>query len=323
MQEANKPVFSIITPTCNRPLLLKRTIGSILRQTFTDFEHIIVDDAGDRDTGNLVRGIDDKRIVFIQHEAKKGAGGSYNTGLKIARGRYILFLDDDDEYLPSFLEKMHIRFSEAKNETGFIWTGISRIKDLNSGEKLLSSLIWPSSFKNVEEGLIAATSIGNGYGVCIRKECIEAVGLYDESLTTGQDTEYLFRLAGKYEFETIPEVLVKLHQHESSQLTNERNNLIRLQHREKILEKHFDLLNRYPRLYFVHYKVVVNLCYKLKLKVRGRNTMFSIIRHTPFRLLNYADLLLYEITGKDTADLYHGSLIWRLFYKLNKWKLNS
>jgi glycosyltransferase involved in cell wall biosynthesis len=309
MQSENKPVFSIITPTCNRPLLLRRTIESVLHQSYTNYEHIIVDDAGNKETEELVKGIDDKRIIFIQHDTRSGAGASYNSGLNIARGRYILFLDDDDEYLPVFLDKMLYRFSNSKKEIGFIWTGVSRIKDTATGEKLLSTKIWPSSFSNKEEGIVAATSIGNGYGVCIKRECIDEVGLYDESITTGQDTEYLFRLAGKFEFETIPEVLVKLHQHETSQLTNESNNLLRLQLREKILAKHNDLLMKYPKLYFVHYKVVVNLCFKLKLREKGRKTMMSIIKNTPFRFLNYTDLIFYELTGKDTSDLYHKSFI--------------
>ena len=309
MQAENKPFFSIITPTCNRPILLKRTIESVLIQTFTDFEHIIIDDAGSEETVNLVKGFDDKRITLIQHETRKGAGGSYNSGLIISRGKHILFLDDDDEYLPTFLEKMHFRFSIAKTDIGFIWSGISRIKDTEAGEKFLSSITWPSTFGNREKGLIAATSIGNGYGVCIKKECIDSIGLYDETLTTSEDTEFLFRLAGKFEFETIPEVLVKLHQHDSAQLTNQRNNFIHLQNRERVLEKHHDLLIKYPRLFFVHYKVAANLYYRLKLKAKGRKTMFSIIRNTPFRFLNFTDLIFYELAGKDTTELYYGSFI--------------
>ena len=309
MPEANKPVFSIITPTCNRPLLLKRTIGSILRQTYTDFEHIIIDDAGNEETRTLVTEIDDERIVFIKNKNNKGPAGCRNSGLQIAKGRYFLFLDDDDEYLPEFLERMNNRISCARDETGFIWTGVTRIKDTETGEKPIASLTWPSSFAGKEEGLVAATSIGTGYGVCIKRECFDTTGLYDESLTTSEDTEFLFRLAGKFEFETIPEVLVKLHQHDLSQLTNEKNRLVHLQNRERVLKMHLDLLIKHPRLFFVHYKVVANLYYSLKLKSKGRKTMFSIIKNTPFRIWNFTDLIFYELAGKDTASLYYGSFI--------------
>ena len=146
-------------------------------------------------------------------------------------------------------------------------------------------------------------SIGNGYGVCIRRECIDAIGLYDETIQTGQDTEFLFRLAEKYNFETIPEVLVRLHTHSSSRLNDERNNLMRLELRERFLLKHEKLLKEFPDLYYVHYKVVARLCYALKLKQRGRKTMLEIIRNSSFRITNFSDILFFELSGKDTVTL--------------------
>jgi len=309
MPEFNSPVFSIITPTCRRPLLLKRTIQSIINQSFKDYEHIIIDDANDRDTESLINGIGDKRIIFYQHSSPRGAAGGYNTGIKISRGDFVLFLDDDDEYLPSFLEKMHNFFTQAGKNIGFAWTGISRIQDTDNGEIVLSSKVWPSRFPTKESGLAAATSIGNGFGLCVRKECIDIIGLYDESLAIGEDTDFLFRLVRHFEFETIPEVLVKIHQHGPSQLTDKKNWVLRLELKEKILNRHHDLLQLYPKLYYVHYKTLVDLCYYLKFKKKGRRSMIGIIKNTPFRIKNFTDLISYELTGKDTIDFYYGSVL--------------
>ena len=321
MSEIKPPVFSIITPTFRRPELLTRTILSVLNQTFKNFEHIIIDDANDQETENLVKKIGDKRIIFYQHESPRGAAGGYNSGIKISRGKFILFLDDDDEYMPAFLEKMNDHFTHCRQDVGFVWTGISKIKDTDAGENFLYSKVWSSRFPEKESGLVEATTIGNGFGVCVRKECIDIVGLYDESLTMGQDADFLFRLAEKFNFETIPEVLVKIHLHQSSQLTNEKNNFIRLELREKILTKHLDLLKKFPKLYFIHYKHVADLCYGLKLKRKGRKIMLSIIKNTPFRILNFADLFFYEITGKSTIDLYYNSRL-RIFVRFLKKKVN-
>jgi glycosyltransferase involved in cell wall biosynthesis len=310
--------FSIITPTCRRPELLRRSIQSVLNQTFTDFELIIVDDANDTETSELVKSFGDKRIIFSQHTKPLGAAGGYNSGIEIAGGKFILFLDDDDEYYPQMLEKVHEYFTKGGKDIGFIWTGILKVTDSVSGEKPLYSKIWPPHFSTKEQGLIAATTIGNGYGLCVRKECVEATGLYDVSLIMGQDADYLFRLVRNFEFETIPEVLVKIHQHEYSQLTNAGNNLKRLELREKILQKHSDLLLKYPGLYFIHYKHVVDLCYNLKLKKKGRKTLHSVIRNTPFRISNFTDLFFYEITGKGTSDFYYNSIFRRLFRFLNR-----
>lgn len=312
------PVFSIITPTSSRPLLLTRTIESVLNQTFTDFEHIIVDDARDPETGNIVKCIKDRRIVFLQHHSPKGAAAGYNTGIKVSRGRFILFLDDDDEYLPFFLEKMYSRFSEADPKIGFIWAGISRIMDSEAGEKVMYSKVWPSKFKTRESGLCAATSIGNGFGVCVRKECIDFIGLYDESLMIGEDTDFLFRLVKQFDFETIPEILVKIHQHGPAQLTDRRNYPIRLELKEKILNRHSDLLDHFPQLYYLHYKAVAEFCYTLGLKLKGRKTIFSLIKKSPFRLLNYSDLLFFELTGKSTSSFLRRIGLINIFNFLRK-----
>jgi glycosyltransferase involved in cell wall biosynthesis len=316
ISEINRPVFSIITPTCRRLLLLERTLISVMNQTFRDYEHIVIDDANDLETEILVKRFGDKRIIFHQHLSPRGAAGGYNTGIKLSSGKFILFLDDDDEYLPSFLKKMYDHFSNTNPKTGFVWTGISRIEDTDNGEKHLYSKTWPSRFLSREEGLVEATSIGNGYGVCVRKECIDSIGLYDESLVMGHDTDFLFRLAGKFDFETISEVLVKLHQHNSSQLTNERNNFIRLQLREEILHRHLKLLKAFPKLFHVHYRVVANLCYNLKLRQKGRKTLLSIIKNTPFSILNYTDLFTYELVGKDTISFYYGSSLRKVVHLL-------
>ena len=81
------PVFSIITPTFRRPLLLKRNILSVKNQTFENYEHIIIDDANDSETASIINEFEDKRIIFHQHETPKGAAGSYNTGIKLSRGQ--------------------------------------------------------------------------------------------------------------------------------------------------------------------------------------------------------------------------------------------
>jgi len=309
-----RPVFSVITPTYKRPLLLIRAIKSVKTQTFDDYEHIIIDDANDPETERKVSEFSDNSIVFYQHTIKKGAAGSYNSGIKMARGEFILFLDDDDEYLPSFLEKLYFHFLQTDARIGFVWTGISMVLDTKTGEEELYSKVWSSKFLTKEDGLVAATTIGNGYGLCVRRECIDKTGLYDESIPMGHDADFMFRLVRKYDFETIPSVLVKIHQHNDSQLTQKGNNLLRLELRERILERHSDLLYQYPKLFFVHYKHVADLSYSLHLRKKGRRAMAGIIKNNPFRLLNYCDLLCYELLGKNTHALYYH----RRLRKLNR-----
>lgn len=317
MPETRQPLFSIITPTFKRPELLKRAVNSVRAQTLCDYEHIIVDDAGDPATKDFIAGLADNRVCFHQHKLRRGAAGAYNTGILAAKGKFILFLDDDDEYLPELLEKLKLLFSELNQEIGFVWTGIRMVRDSDSGEKVLYSKVWPSVFTDSESGLVEATTIGNGYGLCVRKECVDSVGLYDESFTMGHDADFLIRLAMKYRFRTIPEVLVNIHVHGISQLTGKQNNAERLEIRERILERHKEFLLLHPRLFIAHHKLIAELAYGLNKKQKGRSTMKELYKISPFNPLLMLDFLMYELTGKNCSSVYRSETLksFRSFFR--------
>ncbi|RLF83553.1 glycosyl transferase, partial [Thermococci archaeon] len=100
----SRPTVSVIIPTYNRANLLKRAIASVLNQTFTDFELIVVDDASPDNTPEVVRSINDGRIRYVRLKKNSGGPVARNTGIRKARGRFIALLDDDDEWLPNRLE---------------------------------------------------------------------------------------------------------------------------------------------------------------------------------------------------------------------------
>lgn len=295
----DKPIFSIITPSNNRPNLLKRCIESVLSQSFGNFEQIIVDDANDTKSADLVAGIDDKRLRYIAHKKQSGAGAAYNTGIKMAIGSFICFLDDDDEYLPGILEKIHQLFKDSGNNLGFVWTGIRRVQDTENGEQLLLNTTWPQKFSTMEQGLLAATGIGNGFGVCVRKSCIDEIGLYDETLKVGQDTDFMIRLAKKYNFQTVPEILVKIHIHVGAQLTSVKNNSVRKECYERIIERHFEFLSKYWKVIYAHNLAFANLSYSEKKKKKSRKIFWALIRKFPFKWIQYADFFCFELFGTD------------------------
>ena len=90
---------SVIIPTYRRPEFLRKAIESVLRQTFRDFELIVVDDFSGGNTSEVVRTFTDTRIRFVQHKTRRGGAVARNTGIGKAQGKYIAFLDDDDEWL--------------------------------------------------------------------------------------------------------------------------------------------------------------------------------------------------------------------------------
>ncbi|KEQ02225.1 glycosyltransferase family 2 protein [Pseudorhizobium pelagicum] len=113
-------LVSIIVPTYNSESFIYDSIASVLSQTYSDFELIIVDDDSSDDTISIIRSFDDPRIRLERNESNCGPAETRNTGLKLAIGRYIAFLDSDDLWAEDKLEKQ-IAFMKAKN-VAFIYT---------------------------------------------------------------------------------------------------------------------------------------------------------------------------------------------------------
>ena len=254
-EKSSIPTFSIIIPTCNRSILLTRSVTSVLRQSFKNFEIIIVND-GISDITRSVEQFNDTRISLIQHATNSGAAASYNTGIRNSSGQFICCLDDDDEYFTEFLQKTYDFFQTAPQKIGFVWTGIQNIEDKDGQEILLNCLDWPTTFNTVEEGYIASTTIGNGFGLTVKRECYFDAGLYNEEFIVCNDTEFLFRLSQKYEFSVLPEILVKIHRHSRDQLTHTNKNDIRIKFHQRILDENKNFLSLYPKLYDVHFNKI-------------------------------------------------------------------
>ena len=108
------PEISIITPCYNSSAFLEQTIGSVLNQTFTDWEWLITDDKSTDDSVEMIRNIGDERIKLTIAEKNGGAGHARNLSLKNAAGRFITFLDADDFWEPNFLEEM-VSFMKSEN----------------------------------------------------------------------------------------------------------------------------------------------------------------------------------------------------------------
>ena len=107
-------LVSIIMPSYNTAKFISETIDSVLAQTYTNWELIIVDDCSKDDTDAAVAKYQDQRIRYLKNEKNSGAAVSRNRALREAKGRWIAFLDSDDLWMPDKLEKQ-IRFMEEKN----------------------------------------------------------------------------------------------------------------------------------------------------------------------------------------------------------------
>lgn len=104
---AHRPFFSVVMPTHLRPALLRRSLQSLRQQSFRDFEVIVVADAWDRESGAVAAELLGPDDSFIKRQGEPGPAASRNLGVQMARGEWLLFLDDDDRFLPHHLQAVH------------------------------------------------------------------------------------------------------------------------------------------------------------------------------------------------------------------------
>lgn len=226
------PAVSIILPTYNRAALLPRAVTSALAQTHPDFELIIVDDGSSDDTTAVVRTFADPRIVYLRRR-HGGAAAAENAGLGIARGRFIAFLDDDDEWLPAKLAAQMTAFAEEPPETGVVYTGYWR---LQGGRRSYGPS--PSISRrhgDVHRDIVRCRTVVPLVCALVRRECFAVVASFDEALPTSNDYDLWIRMSKHYRFRHLPEPLVLVHGTPGSMSTDPRRNI---EAGKRLLAKH-------------------------------------------------------------------------------------
>ena len=202
---------SVIIPTYKRSEDIARAVDSVLNQTIHSFEVIVVDDNGlDSDDGNKTAAvmehyINDPKVIYIRHEINKNGSAARNTGIRVAKGRYISFLDDDDAYMPERLEKMVNKMDSLDESWGGCYTGY--VKHQQNGKDQFSAETAEGDL--FVQALMRSLYIGTGSNLFFRRETIQDIGFFDESFRRNQDLEYLVRVLKKYKMAHIDEVLME------------------------------------------------------------------------------------------------------------------
>lgn len=207
------PLISVVIPTRNRPLLVKRAVQSAFAQTFKDIEVLVVIDGLDEATRLELAQIDDPRLRVIELPNSRGGSGARNTGVTEAQGEWIAFLDDDDEWLPQKLE--------LQLKTGSIPSHVFPIITCSLIARTPGSdYIWPrralSLNEPISEYLLTRNSLFRGEGsiqtsTFFVKRTFLLQNPFNESLVKHQDTEWVLRVSNlenvKFEFLAQPLVI--------------------------------------------------------------------------------------------------------------------
>lgn len=220
-------MVSIIVPTYNREKVIGRAIQSILRQSYENYEIIIVDDGSIDRTQEIISRIKDDRIRYIRLEQNQGVAHARNFGIQEAKYDYVAFCDSDDEWLPDKLQKQMVKLMGALEQVGLVYCRVSGI-DRNGSDRY----IWPpeSWRKDMLEGdifqsLLIRNTIAN-MAILAKKECLVQAGGFRESLRCLEDWEFFLRIAKDWMIEMVDEVLVEAYKTAGSVSTNVSGYLI-------------------------------------------------------------------------------------------------
>jgi len=209
-------LVSVIVPVYNVEAYVAQTIESVLAQTYTNFELIIVDDGSSDRSLEICQQFKDPRINIIRQK-NRGLAGARNTGIRYAQGDYLAFLDSDDLWLPEKLEK-HVQHLETASHVGI---SFSRSAFIDEAGCALGIYQMPKLTGITAEHLLCRNPVGNGSAPVIRREVFEEIRFqynrygrredfyFDEDFRRSEDIECWLRMVLKthWTIEGIPEAL--------------------------------------------------------------------------------------------------------------------
>lgn len=197
-----QPKASVVLPTYKRPKFLDRAIRSVLTQTYENFELIVIDDSPDEESKKVALSFNDPRIRYIKNEVKTSLPAARNKGARESGtdSRYIIFLDDDNELFPQFLEKSIAKLEEDKELTAVA----------PNSRHIFDDGIIIGDFPEVRE----KWNTGLGNGSVFRKSLFTEENFwFDEKLKRSEEWDFGVRVLKKHKVEPIKYALQKYYHH--------------------------------------------------------------------------------------------------------------
>lgn len=285
------PRVTVVVPTFNRNDFLRRALRSIISQTFTDFEVIVIDDCSPQEALVVVREFHDSRISYLRNDKNQGEALSRNTGILAAKGIYVAFLDDDDEWLPEKLQLQVAFMDRSDDQTGGVFTKFAwmnaedgsflRYRFPNATGKI------PTGREEVHKALLISNFIGTPSTVLLRKRCLDESGLFDKNIVYGEDHDLWLRISERYSFEYIDQTLVRCYVHPNRISSN----------LDVIIQGQQAMMQKYPptkpehREYHSRKYYVIGERYCLARDMKqGRRMFLNSIRQYPFYWRSYLEL---------------------------------
>ena len=263
-----KGLVSVIIPTYNREILVKKALDSVLGQTYSNFEIIIINDGS---TDNTVHVLNEykKRYpdkVIVINQGNSGQVVARNNGIQSCRGEFVAFLDSDDIWLEDKLEKQIPLFSKG---VGLVYCGINEID--GHGNVINTVACQPGMRGNIYHHLLVKNRMTGG-SVVITRSSINKVGLFDTNLKAAENWDLWIRIAKEYLVDYVDEPLINYRKHGGNMSGNSK---VMADATERIFQKHFPVVPVDLTLLEAYNKAYSNYYYQLGMVYFGQADYFK------------------------------------------------
>ena len=292
-------MLSVIMPAYNRAHVITKAIKSVLNQTFTDFELIIVNDCSTDSTVDVINSFSDSRILLINASKNMGAAAARNVGIKNAKYEIISLLDSDDFYEPTFLEESYHLLKNTNDQIGFMWTGL---KTINNNKITLSH--WePPFIKSNYITFLHALHIGTNSGISIKKSVFEKCGYFNESLPAAEDTDFFLRITQEFGYTFTHNHLININKSGEDRLSKNYKKIAIAYN--FFIDQHLPIINKYPKLQKKYLYKLMWLNYHLGEKEIARSYYQKLKKLQMVNIKSRRIYLLFETLPLKLASYIH------------------
>lgn len=294
----NKNLVSIIITTYKRDVkTLSKAINSVLNQTYKEIELIIIDDSpnefSDRENvKKYCKNIKDSRVKYLQHSKNMGACVARNTGISMANGEYICFLDDDDEYFNEKIRKMVEKFNK---EIVLVYCDIAMYQNGKYRKKY--SEIQKPRVGMIYDEIMKVNFIGPTSIALMKTSLIKEVGGFDPKMEASQDWDLWIRISKKGKIDYINEVLFKYNSDggtSTDRISNDTNRRIRaLQYLNK---KNIDYLHSNKATYAARKEYEMRMNISINKIIKAIECYADVIKYRPNTI--FKNIILLKAFGR-------------------------
>lgn len=289
------PLVSIVTITRNRGNLLGRCISSVLGQTYTNIEHIVVDGASDDNTDEVISSFNDNRLHFVKLDYNWPLDDTMKHAISLCQGKYISFLDSDDEYLPEKIEKQVKLIESLPDDYGFVYCWMTYYD--TSRDNAVDHIHNPQLRGDVREKVVTKPIISGTPTLLFRTDFFRKLGGWKsiEEIGIASDWEMCARACQICKVDYVPESLVNVYVNHGSVRQSEGQKYYKdiyvrsCKFHNYFLSQYSDIFIKSPQLAVYHYLSLFKVAFKCHYPISAAINLIKAICLDPQYTLN--DLL--------------------------------